>query len=269
MHIIEHIYRIINILFTYNYNYPIDNHIKSLYNYIVSFETVFFKESVMHNETIREYLANNSIFKHSSPENIELFLNDDTVHVKKFRSGETIFSPECKEKYVGIISSGSAIVATSASPENTLLKVIKENEMFGIANLYSDNENFPSIITAKGDTTVILICENAFKRLLENDKKLLTAYLSLLSNKIVYLNKKISTLTAGSTEKKLCVFLAENEHDGVFDSNVSMSSLSEMLNIGRASLYRALDALSDNGLIIRTGKKIIIPDKYALLQYCK
>ena len=218
---------------------------------------------------IRERLANNSIFKHADSENIERFINDDTVLVRNFRSGEIIFSPECKEKYVGIIYSGSAVVAASSSPENTLLKVINENDMFGISNLYSDNENFPSVISAKGDATVILIQENAFKQLLENDKRLLSAYLSLLSNKIVYLNKKISTLTAGSTEKKLCIFLAENEHDGIFDSTVSMSSLSEMLNIGRASLYRALDTLSEHGLIIRDVKKIIIPDKYALLQYCK
>ena len=164
---------------------------------------------------------------------------------------------------------GSAVVATAASPDNTLLKMLKDHDVFGIANLYSNTESFPSVITAKSETTVILIDGNAFKMLIENDKDMLIAYLGLLSNKIVYLNKKISTFTAGSAEKKLCIFLAENERDGVFDQNVSMSSLSDMLSIGRASLYRALEALSYHGLIIRDGKKITIPDKYALLQYGK
>ena len=220
-------------------------------------------------KNIREYLISSSILKHAQSKSIDVYLTDKTVFLKKYTSGDIIISPDCKEKSVGIIMSGSAVVATSASPDNTLLKMIKDNEMFGIANLYSDNESFPSVITAKSETTVIFIDGSAFKMLIENDKDMLIAYLGLLSNKIVYLNKKISTLTAGSTEKKLCVFLAENEHDGVFDQNVSMSSLSELLNIGRASLYRALDTLSNHGLIIRDGKKIIIPDKYALLQYGK
>ncbi len=218
---------------------------------------------------IREYLRNNSILKHAKSENIDKFLDDDSIFLEKYSSGEIITSPDCKEKYVVIIISGSAVVATCASPDNTLLKIIKENDMFGIANLYSDNESFPSVITAKSNTTAILIDGSAFKMLIENDKDVLLAYLSLLSKKIVYLNKKISTLTAGSTEKKLCVFLAENEHNGIFDPNISMSSLSEMLNIGRASLYRALNVLSCQGLLVRDGKKIIIPDKYALLQYGK
>ncbi len=220
-------------------------------------------------KNIREYLCKNSILRHAHPENLDAYLTDKNVYLKKYTAGEIIISPECKEKYVCIIMTGRAIVATSTSPDNTLLKIINENDVFGIANLYSDNESFPSVITAKGDTTAILIDGGAFKALIENDKEMLISYLSLLSNKIVYLNKKISTLTAKSTEKKLCVFLAENERDGVFDQTVSMSSLSEMLNIGRASLYRALDALSYHGLIIRDGKKILIPDKYALLQYGK
>lgn len=218
---------------------------------------------------IREYLCKNSILRHAKRESIDAYLTDEHVSIKEYASGEVIISPECKEKCVCIIMAGSAVVATTASPENTLLKLLKENDVFGIANLYSDNESFPSIITAKSDTTAILIDGGAFKSLIENDKDMLLAYLGLLSNKIVYLNKKISTLTAGSTEKKLCAFLYENERDGVFDQNVSMSSLSEMLNIGRASLYRALDALSYHGLIIRDGKKILIPNKYALLQYGK
>lgn len=218
---------------------------------------------------IREYLLNNSILKCAQEKNIDTYLNNKNVFISEYASGDIIISPECKKKYVGIIMTGGAVVATCTSPDNTLLKIIKENDMFGIANLYSVNESFPSVITAKSETTAILIDGGAFKKLIENDKDLLLSYLGLLSNKIVYLNKKISTLTAGSTEKKLCVFLAENARNGIFDPSVSMSSLSEMLNIGRASLYRALDTLSSQGLIIRDGKKIIIPDKDALLQYCK
>ena len=85
-----------------------------------------------------------------------------------------------------------------------------------------------------------------------------------MSKKVVYLNRKISTLVAGSAEKKLVAYLLEVEFDSVCSLNVSMSSLADMLNVGRASLYRAIDDLENRGLIKKNGKMIIISDHEAL-----
>ena len=85
-----------------------------------------------------------------------------------------------------------------------------------------------------------------------------------MSKKVVYLNRKISTLVAGSAEKKLVAYLLEIELDSVCSINVSMSALADMLNVGRASLYRAIDDLENRGLIKKNGKMIIISDYNAL-----
>lgn len=82
----------------------------------------------------------------------------------------------------------------------------------------------------------------------------------------MYLNRKIMTFTAGSAERKLSVFLAENATDGVFTPTCSMSALANMLGIGRASLYRALDRLTDCGWIERRGKEIYVLDQDALAE---
>ena len=107
----------------------------------------------------------------------------------------------------------------------------------------------------------------AFKRLLENDTKLLNSYLEFMSDKIVYLNKKICSLTAGSTSKKLASFLLDNQCNNAYTLTASISTLADMLNVGRASLYRAMDVLIDNGLIQRNGKTILLLDKNALLNF--
>ena len=138
--------------------------------------------------------------------------------------------------------------------------------MFGIANLYS-KDVFPSTITARSDAKILFIDETAFKKLIENDAKLLSSYLCFMSNKIVYLNKKICSLTAGNTAKKLAAFLLDNECDGTYSLPSSISALADMLNVGRASLYRAMDVLIEERLIERNGKTIIIPDKNSLLKF--
>ena len=216
----------------------------------------------------KKYLTENSLIGSASPQSIETYLTDDALCERSFEAGEVILSSESTSRYVGILISGAATVTPAAEPSGTVLKVICKGDSFGIANLYSEAD-FPSIITAKKQSRVLFINGNAFKSLIENDPAALRAYLTLLSSKIVYLNKKISTFTAGSTEKKLCIFLAENQCCGEFSSNVSMSALADMLSVSRASLYRALDTLSEQGLIIRDGKSILIPDKNALLQFCK
>lgn len=211
---------------------------------------------------IFRYFSYNRILCVADEKNIKKYIQEASVCICNFNSGDVIYSPTSQKKSVGVVISGKVV----ASSDNALLKVIHENDMFGIANLYS-NDDFPSVITARSASSVLFIEEAAFKALLENDTKLLKVYLEFMSNKIVFLNKKISSLTAGNTEKKLAAFLIDNQRDGVYSLPVSISALADMLSVGRASLYRAMDSLAAEGLILRDGKIITIPDKNALLNF--
>ena len=83
--------------------------------------------------------------------------------------------------------------------------------------------------------------------------------MQFLSRKIIYLNKKLATLTAGSAEKKLAAYISEHQIDGVFTAT-SLSELANILQMGRASLYRAIDSMTENGIIKKSGKQFIISD---------
>lgn len=198
-------------------------------------------------------------------ENLNTVFTDENVELRIFSSGEVIYSPECIKKQIGILIEGRALVEPPRSNEKVLLRMLSPSDIFGVANLYCDDQPFVSVIVAKSCCRVLFIDADAFRELIERDTNAMRAYLRFMSNRIVFLNKKISTLTAGSTEKKLAVFLSENQSGGKFSPHISMLAIAETLNVGRASLYRALDALELQGLIRRIGKTIIIPDKNALL----
>lgn len=221
----------------------------------------------MVDKSMRSFISDNGILSQADAKNIEKYLPNSSLSLQFYHSGDIIYSPQCDKKCIGILIQGRAVAAPISSGENAVLKIIAEKDIFGIANLYSDTELFPSVITAKCSCRALFIGSKAFKALLENDAQAMRAYLEFLSNKIVYLNKKISTLTAGSAEKKLAFFLCEHEDNGVFSSSASMSAIADILNLGRASLYRAIDTLTEQGLICREGKKIIIIDKNALLNF--
>jgi len=210
-----------------------------------------------------ECFSKNSILKNANEKNIRAAFENDSFFDAEYHAGEIILSPNSSIRSVGLILRGKVVAEPCGG--DAMLRVLCADDMFGIANLYADNEPFPSIIRAKTSANILFLDAERFKWLIESDSSALRAYLSFMSKKIVYLNKKISTLTAGSAEKKLALFISENQCDGQYICDISMSSLAEMLSVGRASLYRAMDMLEQSGIIIRDGKFISIKDINALM----
>lgn len=212
-------------------------------------------------------LTRHRLFLGVDLQNAAPYWNEQTMSLSSFEDGETAYSSECDRVRVGILLAGCAQIYTGVLGEATLLRTLQVGELFGIANLYAEEEAFPTQIIAKGSCRMLFIDGDAFRAFVENDRTLLQNFLAFQSRKIVYLNRKITTFTAGSAEKKLALFLHDYESDGVFIPPCSMSALSDMLGMGRASLYRALDSLAAQGLIERQNKNILIPDKNALLRF--
>lgn len=201
------------------------------------------------------------IFKNTSEEALCSYIGDDSFYLQSFSSGEEICSQSQNSDLVGIVIKGSATVNSSDEERSVILSTISCGAIFGIANLYAKELDFPTRVTAKNACKVILIKKDALRALIENDKDTLKNFLRFQSNKIIYLNKKINSFTAGGAERRLSLFLADNSNEGVYSAKVSMSVLAEMLDIGRASLYRAFDKLEADGLIERQDKKTITVKK--------
>ena len=212
-------------------------------------------------------IADNIIFTGSAQTSVNKYITEKDFWVSSFAPHQTMCSPKEKNTRVGIILSGIASVSSDSGNSKFVLKTLSEGDMFGIANLYSADTPFPSIISAKTDVKCLFIDGNAFRIFIENDQQALKRYLQLLNNKIMYLNHKITIFTAGNTEKKVAIFLYENQTDKEVNLSCSMSALAELLGLGRASLYRAIDKLTELGLIARQDKKIFVPDNEKLKSF--
>ena len=85
------------------------------------------------------------------------------------------------------------------------------------------------------------------------------AYVTLLSQKIHFLNSRIGTFAEGETPERLLRWLATVSGGKTeFCLPCSMSRAAEVIGVGRASLYRAMDALAEEGVLKRNGKSIVI-----------
>lgn len=212
-------------------------------------------------------IRNVSLFSHVPDACINRYLCDGSLSVTEYAEGEIICSPNATKSEIGIIISGHARAHSGDSTDHTLLKSMSVGDMFGIANLYAQDEPFPSLIMATEPCQVLRIDGESIKALIENEPTVLRNYLTLQSKKIVYLNRKILTLTAGAAEKKLALFLWEQKEAVPSHSIHSMSELANLLGIGRASLYRAIDTLTQKGLIERENKSLKICNILLMEQY--
>lgn len=226
------------------------------YNLIVSFETISKKVKNMIYSLIPN-IENNPLFANVSLEYIKKYINEDTVKVTELPSDTLAYSSESEQLQVAFILSGVARVYTGTGNENALMRTLQAGDIFGIANLYDDGEPFPSRIFTAANTSILFIPALKFKEFIENDPQATKNYMCFLSKKIVYLNKKLATLTAGSAERKLSAYICEHQVQGRLTVS-SMSELADILQMGRASLYRSVDILIENKLIEKRGKDFII-----------
>ena len=75
----------------------------------------------------------------------------------------------------------------------------------------------------------------------------------------------IDKFTAVSAEEKLVLWLLEQaEFNNPIPMSVSYARLAEILDLGRSSLYRAMDALEAEGILRKEKKLLTILDMEAL-----
>jgi CRP-like cAMP-binding protein len=194
---------------------------------------------------------------------LQVFEEND-CRVIEYSDGDVLHEPSCMKKSAGLILAGKATVSTPDPSKKTLLRYLEAGSLYGIANLFSDAP-YVSVIRAHGDCRVFSIPESAVRRLLSEDSTFLYQYLAFLSDRIRFLNRKIGYLTAGSAERRLALYL-NSLGTSTVKLDVSISALSELLDVGRASLYRAFDKLTEDGYLRKDGRSFTLLDPNGMLK---
>lgn len=223
----------------------------------------------MKKEAMITQLQTSPLFHGISSEAILALLGSPKTVTQSFKAGDIIYSPEATEKKLGIFLSGNATVHSVDSQSGVLLRSFAKNDVFGLATLFGSRSRYVSVITAKKACRVLFFDTEDIHALLLGDQIFSMNYIRCLSDKICYLNTKISCFTAGSPERKLAYFLCTQRPENSFSLNISANALSEMLNIGRASLYRAFDKFTEDGFIKKEGKTITLIDRNAMIDFYK
>lgn len=213
-------------------------------------------------------LKKSFLFRGCDGELFDLHVNEKTCGICRYAPGETIYEPKKYKKSLGVMLSGKAVVYSSDGARQVLLRTFEAKEIFGAAALFSSDDDFVTSICAKTECEVLFIGDEVMYSLIDKDGAVRKNYITFLSDKIRFLNRRITYFTAGSAERRLSLYLLGLAGDGdTVTLRISMSALSEMLDVGRASLYRAFDRLILDGFIEKDKKNIRIQDPNKMYEY--
>lgn len=201
------------------------------------------------------FLKSTRIFKDADEKLLTNVLNTYGKSVS-YSKNDIVFSKENYSPVICIIIKGEARV----SKGETVISHLKDGEIFGAAFLYNQSYEFENTVTALTPLKVVIIEKSGVNELIKCDSSISFNYISYLSERIGFLNSKIEGYTKPSAEEKLMLYLKKNADisNGKCEISVSMTELSHVLQISRASLYRVIEALENQGKICRDGKKIYV-----------
>jgi len=209
------------------------------------------------------------LFRGAAQGSLQRIINVSGYELCTYRRDETVFSPTEYKRCLGIVLEGQLRVwKENADGKDIVMSTLYKGSMFGAAALFNDEQEFQTKITAVEDCRIIFFPQRIISRLIEREPKIAENYIRYLSGRILFLNKKIYFLTSGTAEQRLSSFLLNNlsEYDDT-RLPMSMTDISALLNISRASLYRAMDAILNSGAVVKNGKQYRIADINKLCEF--
>ena len=195
---------------------------------------------------------------------IDFPLLDKTYHILdkvvlcEYGPDEILLSKQQDPIGLGVLLDGSAQILSGDEKRPTLLRTLRAGDTFGAASLFSGERNYRTCVRASAQCQVLYLPSDLIQQICFHEPEAAQNYITFLSGRISFLNRKITACTAGSAQEKLILYLLHLPlgADGSWELDISYGGLSEQLGVGRASLYRAMDSLCEAGLIVREKKKV-------------
>lgn len=208
---------------------------------------------------MREVLCKTDIFRGMSAQTENVLLS---LPVSSFSAGDTIAN-EKGTVSLGVLLAGKASIYGRSGGNRVLLNRLERASVFDAATVFFSENETVSTVVAKTKCRVLFIERPVLETIIENDPKVAHDYILFLSDKIGFLNRKIIAFTAKNADAALAGYLLDNAgEDGLL--SVNMTRIASILDIGRTTLYRAVDALEKDGCIAYDGKKMRILDRETL-----
>ena len=212
------------------------------------------------NETEMELVLKTELFRGSPPSVLTRILAVSDCTAADYEKNDVVYDKTNFSRSLGIVLEGKLrVTKENADKRPIVMSTLQRGALFGAAALFNSEPEYATKITAIERSRVLFLPQRLIKRMIEREPDIAENYIRYLSERILFLNRKIYFLTAGTAEQRLAGFLLDNLAVGEYsEMPMPMHRLADALNMSRASLYRAFDELTESGAVSKQGKLVCI-----------
>lgn len=193
------------------------------------------------------------LFKRMTSTEIFNMLKEAQYTITSFTPDEMIAIEGEPCAHLGIILKGAIESRKISSSGKTItLAHFSKGDIFGEPIVFSSTKLFPASIFSTTETEILFIHRNHISTLCQRSSQFMENFMQTLSDKTLFLTRKIQLLSLATIRQKICSYLLEQyKHQNSLTITLSMSRkrMAELLGVQRPSLSREFINMRDEGLI--------------------
>ena len=187
------------------------------------------------NEIETELVSKTELFRGSPPSVLARILAVSDCTAAEYEKNEVVYDKTNFYRSLGIVLEGRLrVTKENADKRPIVMSTLQRGAIFGAAALFNSEPEYATKITAIERSRVLFLPQRLVKRMIEREPDIAENYIRYLSERILFLNRKIYFLTAGTAEQRLAGFLLDNLAVGEFsEMPMTMHRLADALNMSR------------------------------------
>lgn len=173
----------------------------------------------------------------------------------KFRKNQILFRHDERTNDIYLILKGRIdIIMTSLNGEEEIISSLNQFDIFANALVFASNPSFFGDVVAKEDGELIVVSKKDIINKIKEDEMFLSLYIQELSSKTMELNIRSKLLGHKNIRDRIIYFLQINKGS----INMTINDLSKILVLPRPSVSRELIKMSNEDIIIKKGRFIVL-----------
>lgn len=204
-------------------------------------------------------LEKNFFFKEMSLKKIEKFLKKYKWEVKIYEKGEINFEEFVFLKDLNIVLDGTIKISKlTENGKEILYDIVDGGKCFGLAAIYTGMRMEGLQFEALERALVFCIKNNEFEKIMMENKVFFEKFMEFQEYRLHFFVSRFENSFITCPYEKLIYYFDFLKRWNVYEVTMQKIQLANYLNIGRASLYRELNKMKNNGIIDIGENKIYI-----------
>lgn len=196
------------------------------------------------------------LFKGCNRPLLQALLDSTDSRLTQYAPGHLLALQDSPCRSLLLLCSGSLTACmTNAEGKELKIETLKAPEVLAPAFVYGSENRFPVTLKAETACTVWSLSRERFLDIMEQDAAVLRNFLRLISDRSLFLSRKLNEFALQSLSTRVLSFLRCN---GAIQN---IQDVAFIMGVARPSLSRALALLVEQGQVRKEGSGYVLTDK--------